>query len=363
MPALPPTPSTQSRIVLVNRPKAAISPDISSGKGTFLLEKSAPVDKELGKGECLIRTEWVSLDPAMRGWLNATRSYIAPVEINAVMRAGGVGRLVALATDAETTALAQKKGLQVGDWVSTLTGWQEYAKVGLKEVQKIQVSDKISPSYYLGALGMPGQTAYWGLTDVCDIKSGETVVVTGAAGAVGSVACQIAKIKGCRVIAVAGGADKCRWLKEELGVDAALDYKSKDFKKEFRETVGYFDAMFDNVGGEILDFALTRMKKFARIALCGAISAYNDPAPRGLQAYLNLISQCAKIQGFIVFDYAKRYKEADAELASFVNSGQLKIREHRLTGIENCVEGLLGLFEGVNTGKIVVKIGSGETKL
>lgn len=198
--------------------------------------------------------------------------------------------------------------------------------------------------------------------DVCQIKSGETIVVTGAAGAVGSVACQIAKIKGLKVIAIAGGQDKCDWLKKEIGVDVALDYKNPEFRKQFRKC-GYVDCVFENVGGDIMDLMLGSLKKGARIALCGAISAYNSKSPSGLKAYMNLISQSAKIQGFVVFDYVKRYREADKDLGDWVTDGRLKIREHRLIGLDKCVEGLLGLFEGANTGKMVVKVGTDGPKL
>ncbi|KAK4055378.1 hypothetical protein OIO90_003216 [Microbotryomycetes sp. JL221] len=355
-------PSTQSRITLQKRPSGEISPDLT-GKGHFLLESNVPIDKDLKEGECLVKVEWVSLDPAMRGWLNPTRSYIPPVEIGAVMRAGAVGRIVILPES--SSSIVKRKQLAVGDWVSVLGGWQEYAKVSLKECQKIPPpNDKVLPSFYLGALGMPGQTAYWGLEDVIKIQKGETIVITGAAGAVGSVACQICKIRGLKVIAVAGGPDKCKWLQEELGVDVALDYKSPTYNKEFREaTKGYIDCMFDNVGGELLDLALGRLKKGARIALCGAISGYNSSSPPSLKAYLNLISQRAKIEGFIVFDYASRYREADKELQQWVNNGQLKVREHKLIGLDKCVEGLRGLFLGTNYGKALVQIGSPDAKL
>lgn len=260
------------------------------------------------------------------------------------------------------------------------------------------------------------------MLDVANIKAGETVVVTGAAGAVGTVvrapflpfllpliftctdiilgsflqACQIAKLKGCRVIAIAGGQEKCDFLVKELGVDAALDYKSPTFAKDFKSTVGYLDVCFENVGGAILDLVLTRLKKGARIALCGSISAYNDPNPKGLQMYLNLISQRAKLEGpfaipfrglsfhaksnlsqthirlppplmgttgFIVFDYAERYPEAESDLSQWIQQGKLKVRETRLDGLDKCVDGLCGLFRGENTGKLVVRVGRDEAKL
>ncbi|BGP57555.1 hypothetical protein JCM8202_002276 [Rhodotorula sphaerocarpa] len=350
-------PASYSRVTLRERPRAAIDPKLD-GSGTFNYEKDVPLWKaeQLKAGEAVVKVEWVSIDPAMRGWLNPTRSYVPPVQIGAAMRAGAVGRI----------ALLPKGGgeskLQVGDWVIGTMSWGEYAKVPVKELQKIQTDEQIKPTYYLGALGMTGQTAYWGLHDVGKIKPGETVVVSGAAGAVGSVACQLAKIHGCRVVAIAGGADKCKWLREEIGIKEVLDYKDADFKKKFRE-VGYLDVYFDNVGGEMLDMCLTRLQKNARIALCGAISAYNDPTPKGLQSYLNLISQRAKIEGFIVFDYADRYHLAAAEMARYVRSGELKLRETRAHGLDQCVEALVGIFQGKNTGKMLVKIGSDGAKL
>lgn len=357
MSPLPALPRSYSRVTLRERPRASIDPKLD-GTGTFQYEKDVQLwsADQLKAGEAVVKVEWVSIDPAMRGWLNPTRSYVPPVQIGAAMRAGAVGRIALLPKD------VGKSSLQVGDWVIGTMSWGEYAKVPLKELQKIQTDDIIKPTYYLGALGMPGQTAYWGLHDVGKIEPGETVVVSGAAGAVGSIASQLATIHGCRVVAIAGGADKCRWLREEIGIKEVLDYKDPNFKKNFRE-IGYLDVYFDNVGGEMLDMCLTRLNKGARIALCGAISAYNDPNPRGLQSYLNLISQRAKIEGFIVFDYADRYHIAAEEMARYVRSGQLKLRETRIEGLDKCVEALVGIFEGKNTGKMLVKIGTDGAKL
>ncbi|GAA5995878.1 NADP-dependent oxidoreductase [Rhodotorula paludigena] len=351
-------PKTYSRITLRERPRAAVDPKLD-GSGTFSLEPEVPMprDDEMKDGEAVVKVEWVSIDPAMRGWLNPTRSYVPPVAIGAPMRAAGVGRIVRLAKGEKAAGK-----LQVGDWVVGTLDWNEYSKVPVKELQKIQIDKDISPTYYLGALGMTGQTAYWGLHDVGKIKSGETVVVSGAAGAVGSLACQLAKLQGCRVVAIAGGPDKCRWLRDEVGIETVLDYKDKEFKTQFRE-IGYIDVVFDNVGGSMLDMCLARLKKGARVALCGAISAYNDPSPDGLKMYLNLISQRAKIEGFIVFDYADRYHIAAEEIARHIRAGKLKLRETHLHGLDQCVNGLVGLFEGANTGKMLVKIGDDGPKL
>lgn len=350
-------PSTFSQITLRERPKAEILPSLTDGKGTFQLEKGikTPTKDDLKPDEVLVRVEWLSVDPAMRGWLNDARSYVPPVQIGEVMRAGGVGQVV--------LAPAGSK-LAVGDWVSGLFGWKEYATARTKDLEKILVTKDISPTYYLGVLGMPGQTAYWGCFDVAKMKKGETVVVSGAAGAVGSLACQMALITGCKVIAIAGGADKCKWLKD-LGCHEVLDYKSKDFAATYRKTLGKsgVDVYFDNVGGEILDLVLTRLNKNARIALCGAISAYNDPNPRGLTNYLTLISQRAKIEGFIVFDYADRYDEAAKAMGQWIAEGKLKVEETKVYGLTESVNALIGLFAGKNTGKMLVKVADDGPKL
>ncbi|GAA5864301.1 hypothetical protein JCM8547_005779 [Rhodosporidiobolus lusitaniae] len=395
MAPLPALPSSFAQITLRERPRAAIDPSLNSGTGTFTYEKEVKMwdlKEDVKAGEAIVRTEWVSIDPAMRGWLNPTRSYVPPVGIGEVMRAGGVGRIAYLPPSSSSSTSSSsssnrtptvengneksaplqavrkpREELKVGDWVSFMSGWAEYAKVPVKELKKIEVDETISPTYYLGALGMTGQTAYWGLFDVAKIQPGETVVVSGAAGAVGSLACQLAKLHGCKVIAIAGGKEKCTWLREELGVDEVLDYKKewKEFAKEFKEKVGYLDAYFDNVGGNLLDLALTRLKKGARIALCGAISAYNDPSPKGLQAYLNLISQRAKIEGFIVFDYASRYHEAEEQLIAHLRARRLKLRETRVTqsGLAGAPGALVGIFEGKNTGKLIVKVGRDGARL
>ncbi|GAA6058256.1 hypothetical protein JCM3770_006083 [Rhodotorula araucariae] len=350
-------PRSYSRVTLRERPRAAVDPKLD-GTGTFAFEKDVPMwrEDEVKDGEAIVKVDWVSIDPAMRGWLNPTRSYVPPVAIGAAMRAAGTGRVVYLPKS------ASDGGLRVGDWVVGTLDWTEYSKVPVSELQKIRLDKDISSTYYLGALGMTGQTAYWGLHDVGKIKAGETVVVTGAAGAVGSLACQLAKLHGCRVVAIAGGAEKCAWLRNDLGIDTVLDYKSPEFKKEFRN-IGYVDVCFENVGGEILDLVLSRLRKNARIVLCGAIAAYNDPSPKGLQMYLNLISQRASITGFIVFDYADRYHLAAEEMARYIRAGKLQIRETHLHGLDQCPNGLVGLFEGKNTGKMLVKISEDGAKL
>ncbi|GAA5968335.1 hypothetical protein JCM11641_003816 [Rhodosporidiobolus odoratus] len=334
--------------------------------------------QELKDGEVVVKIEWVGIDPAQRGWMSPVRSYVPPVRIGSPMRSVAVGRVALLpsataphtspgsADSADTHArLQDSRGLDLnmGDWVEAVLSWSEYAKVPAKEVRKIHVDDHIPPTYHLGALGMSGQTAYWGLFSVLNPSPGETVVISGAAGAVGSLVCQLAKIHGCKVVAIAGGEDKGKWLQEEIGVDEVVDYKKDGFEKEFNDKVGYLDCYFDNVCGSILDLCLSRLNKGARIALCGAISAYNDRTPTGLQAYLNLIAQRAKMEGFIVLDYVSRFPEAEEILSSHLRAGRLELRETRINGLENAPQALCDLFKGKNVGKMVVRIGAEGAKL
>jgi hypothetical protein len=305
---------------------------------------------EPGDGEFVVRISHISLDPAMRGWMNAGRSYIPPVEVGAVMRAGAVGQVVASA----------HPGFAVDDEVYAPFGVQEYAISDGAGVQKID-SSRVPLTTYLAALGLPGMTAYFGLLDTGELADGETVVVSGAAGAVGSLVGQIAKIKGCRVIGIAGGADKCAWLTGELGFDAAIDYKSQDVAKELRTLCPQgMDVYFDNVGGEILDAALTRLARGARIVICGAVSQYNaTTAVRGPANYLSLLVFRASMKGMVVFDYADRYGEAAAEMTGWLADGRLISREDVVVGdIGAFPATLLKLFRGENTGKLVLALES-----
>ncbi|KZT20166.1 NAD(P)-binding protein [Neolentinus lepideus HHB14362 ss-1] len=331
-----------TRIVLQERPKA----DITSS--TFRKE-AASLPAQVGDGQVLVQVHWLSLDPAMRGWLNDTRSYLPPVQIGEVMRAAGLGKVVEAGKGA---------GFEPGDLVAGTFGWTEYAIVKAKAVEKIVLPKGAELLDFLGPLGSSGMTAYFGLEDICALKPGETLVVSGAAGSVGSLVCQMGKKKGAKVIAIAGSDEKCSWLEKELGVDKALNYKSPSWHADFKK-LGYLDAFFDNVGGEILDFMLTRLNKGARIALCGAISDYNRK-PKGLTSYLALISQRAKIQGFIVFDYADQYPKAIKDIAEWLEDGTLKRKFHIVEGIENAPKALPMLFSGGNTGKLVVKVDHGD---
>ena len=300
-----------------------------------------------GDGEFLVRILFISLDPAMRGWMNEGKSYIPPVGIGEVMRAGTVGVVVA----------SNNPAFAAGDHVVGALGVQEYAISNGKGMTK--VDPRLAPlPVYLGTLGMPGMTAYFGILEVGKLKSGDTVVVSGAAGAVGQVVGQIAKIKGCTVIGIAGGADKCRYITEDLGFDAAIDYKSVDVKEGLKQHCPKgIDVYFDNVGGEILDAALSRLAMHARIVICGAISQYNNTEPvRGPANYLSLLVNRASMTGMVVFDYAARYAEAASEMAGWMQQGKLKTREDIADGLENFPETLLKLFKGENTGKLVLRI-------
>jgi NADPH-dependent curcumin reductase len=302
-----------------------------------------------GDGEFTVAVSHVSLDPAMRGWMNAGASYIEPVEIGDVMRAGAVGRVSA----------SQHPGFAVGDHVYGVFGAQEHALSDGRGV--IKVDPALAPlETYLGTLGMTGLTAYFGMLDVAKVQAGETVVVSGAAGAVGSVAGQIAKIKGARAVGIAGGPDKCAWIVDELGFDAAIDYKSEDVRAALRtHAPERVDVYFDNVGGQILDDVLTRLARGARIAICGAISQYNATGElRGPSNYMALLVARAAMIGFVVFDYADRYGEAAAELAGWMTEGRLISREEVVDGgVDAFPETLLRLYSGENTGKLVLRVG------
>jgi NADPH-dependent curcumin reductase len=300
-----------------------------------------------GAGEFVTEISHLSIDPAMRGWMNAGASYVPPVEIGAVMRAGGIGRVTASNND----------GFAVGDYVYGTFGVQEYATSDGRGVLKLDLS-LAEPTAYLGVLGMTGLTAYFGLLDTGRLKEGDTVVVSGAAGATGSVVGQIAKIKGCRVIGIAGGQEKCRLVTEEFGFDAAIDYRLPHLRRTLRELAPRgVNVYFDNVGGEILDDVLTCLARGARVVICGAVSQYNETQVRGPANYMMLLVARASMTGFLVFDFADRYPEAMAELTGWYRAGRLVSRETLVTGgVEDFPETLLKLFEGANTGKLILAL-------
>lgn len=303
-----------------------------------------------GPGEFVVAVTHVSVDPAMRGWMNAARSYIAPVEVGAVMRAGAIGRVSA----------SEHPGFAVGDYVHGTFGVQEFARSDGTGVLTLDTA-AAEPTDYLSVLGLTGLTAYFGLLETGRIQDGNTVVVSGAAGAVGSIAGQIAKLKGCRVIGIAGGQDKSRLLLEEFGFDVAIDYKNEDVAAALREHApAGVDVYFDNVGGEILDAVLTRLARGARIVICGAISQYNAGRVHGPANYLALLVARASMTGMLVFDYQDRYPQARADLARWLREGRIVSREHIVHGsVADFPDVLLMLFSGQNTGKLILAVDQG----
>jgi hypothetical protein len=302
---------------------------------------------EPGPGEVLLRVLYLSLDPAMRGWMNEGKSYIPPVGLGEVMRAIGLGRVVA----------SNDASLRPGDFATGMTGVQDYAVLPARNLNKIDPGLAPLPRY-VSALGGTGLTAYFGLLEVGQPKPGETVVVSGAAGATGSVVGQIAKIQGCRSVGIAGGAAKCKYLTDDLGFDAAIDYKNEDVRAALsRHCPNGVNVFFDNVGGEILDTVLAQLARKARVVLCGAISQYNNPADiRGPKNYLSLLINSARMEGFIVFNYMQHYGEAIQALAAWLAEGKIKSREDIVEGLENFPEAFLKLFRGENFGKLLIKV-------
>lgn len=305
---------------------------------------------EPGEGQVLVEVQYISVDPAMRGWMNAGRSYVPAVEIGEVMRASGIGRVVQ----------SRSADYAAGDHVYGIFGVQRFAVASGEALTRVEISQAPAP-VQLGVLGISGLTAYFGLLDIGKPEPGQTVVVSGAAGAVGSVAGQIARIQGCRVIGIAGGSEKCRWLVEELGFDVALDYKAEGLRSELRKAApDGIDVYFDNVGGEILELALSNLARGARIVLSGAISQYNaTEAPRGPANYMQLLVARASMTGFVIFDFAKRYGEGREAMAGWLKSGELRSREEVVSGgVEDFPDVLLRLFRGENTGKLMLALGS-----
>ena len=310
-----------------------------------LVEKPVPVP---GEGEILVRALYLSVDPYMRGRMNNVKSYVPPIQIGEVMGGGVVGEVLK----------SNNPNFQEGDIVEGLLGWQEYAISNGQGLRKID--PEIAPlSTALGVLGMPGLTAYFGLIDICDPKPGETVVVSGAAGAVGSLVGQIAKIKGCRVVGIAGTDEKVDYLVNELGFDAAFNYKTTDdyFQKLQELCPAGIDVYFDNVGGEITDAVFRLINTKARISICGQISQYNLEQPEmGPRLLWTLIVKQARVEGFLVFQFADKYAEGIHQMARWLKEGKLKYTEEIAEGIENAPQAFIGMLKGQNTGKQLVKL-------
>ncbi len=333
---------TNRRFLLRERPKERVDAD------TFELV-TEPVP-EIKDGEALIRTEYVSIDPTNRTWLNDTPTYLPPVGIGEVVRAGGIGRVVA----------SKHPNYEEGKLVRGFTGWQEWL-VASDEAPLLPVTEipgVESPSAYLGVLGMTGLTAWVGIREIAKPAEGETVVVSAAAGAVGSVAGQLAKADGARVVGIAGGPDKCALLTDRLGFDAAVDYKAGDWRDQLAAaTPDGIDVDFENVGGEIMEAVFARINIRARVALCGLISGYNeDDPPPGPRSFGNLLIKRARLQGFIVLDHFGQANQAGSDIGELLTSGRMEALETVVDGFEKRSDALNMLFDGANTGKLSVKV-------
>ena len=328
-----------TRVLLASRPAGLPSRD------NWIIET---VDAgRPAEGEFLAEVLYLSLDPAMRGWIKEGKSYLPPVEIGAVMRAGGVARVV----ESRHPEFAE------GDHVLGTSGVQSHWLSDGKGVRKVDPDAAPLPKY-LGVLGMPGMTAYFGILDVGALKEGEIVLVSGAAGAVGSLVGQIARIKGCRVVGIAGGREKCDYLTGELGFDAAIDYKSESLYPALKAACPKgIDVYFDNVGGETLDAALALLRFRGRVALCGAISQYNNTGPvQGPKNYLSLLINRGRMEGFIVFDFQEEFPRFIRDMGGWLAEGRLQSREHIVKGIETFPDTLLMLFDGRNQGKLIIEV-------
>jgi NADPH-dependent curcumin reductase len=329
------------RLVLAERPTGMV--DDST---TRLEEEEIPA---AGSGEALARVRFISIDPTIRTWMNDAPGYLPPIGIGEVVRAGGIAEIVE----------SNCERYSPGDLVFGMTGWQDYVIADEAQRAMQALPPGISPTLALSAFGTTGMTAYFGMIDVGQLKEGDVVVVSGAAGATGSTAGQIAKAKGAaKVIGVAGGPEKCAHIVDDLGFDAAIDYKSDDVGRRLHELApDGIDLYFDNVGGDILDACLANIAMRGRIVLCGAISAYNETgAPRGPANYSMLIVRRGRMQGFIILDYLDRFPEAQAEMAGWLASGAVKSSEHIVEGLENAPDALNLLFTGGNTGKVIVQV-------
>ncbi len=331
---------TNRQWIMTSRPTDMVSRD------NFTWQE-VPVP-ELKESEFLVRNLYMSFDPTLRAWMNERDTYVKAIAIGEVMRCNAVGEVVASKND----------GFSVGDRVMGGIGWQDYCVTTGANIMPFQkVPGNVPPTMPLSILGVTGLTAYFGMGEVAELAEGQTVVVSGAAGATGSVAAQIAKLKGCRVIGIAGGEAKCKWLVDELGLDAAIDYKNEDVKDKIREYCQKgVDRYFDNVGGPILDHVLDNIAMRGKVVLCGAISDYNTNEPYGPKNYTRLIVMRGKMEGFIILDYAPRFQEAIAGLSKWVMEGKIKYQEDIQEGLENAPEAFLRIFTGKNLGKQLLKV-------
>ena len=304
---------------------------------------------DLADGEALVRVRYLSIDPTIRTWMDDVPSYLPPIQIGEVIRSGGVGEVIDSRSEAYTP----------GQLLFGMTGWQDYVVVDAGERAMQVLPDGVPPGIAIGILGVTGMTAYFGITDVGQVKAGDVVVVSGAAGATGSAAGQIAKIKGAKkVVGIAGGAEKCAFIVDELGFDDAIDYKNDTVAGRLRETCpDGIDLYFDNVGGSILNDCLGQLALRGRVVLCGAISTYNsDGPPPGPSNYLTLLVNRGRMEGFIILDYLDRFPAAQMEVAGWIAEGKIKSSEHIVQGLEHAPDALNLLFTGGNTGKVIVEL-------
>ncbi len=326
------------QITLAARPQGMVKESDMS-----YIEKPIPV---LEEGQLLVENEYISLDPAIRGWMNAGTTYIKGIEIGEPIRAFAAGRIIA----------SKNEKFAKGEYVWGLLGAQKYAVSSGVGLVKADLS-KGALSLHLGILGMPGMTAYFGLLEKGKPQAGETVLISGAAGVVGVAVGQIAKLKGCRVVGIAGGEAKCRFLVEEMGFDAAIDYKNENVMAGIQRTCpDKVNVFFDNVGGDILDDALANLAMGARVVICGAISQYNASNMQGPKNYMKIVTARGYITGIIVFDYFERFQEGIAEMSEWLSEGKIKYKEDIYEGIENFPATLLKLYTGENFGKLLLKI-------
>lgn len=333
---------TNRRWVLRKRPET----DITNEQLELVTEPVAPLDE----GQVLVRNVYLSLDPTHRLWMSDREQYLPPVEVGQVMRGGTLG----------VVEKSRSERFKAGDIVKPVAGaWELYTIVPEKLLVPVKRNDTSIPlSAWMSVLGSTGITAYFGLLDIGNPQPGETVVVTAAAGAVGSIVGQIAKLKGCRVIGIAGGQEKCRWLTEELGFDGAIDYRSDNVPEALdRLCPDGVDVQFENVGGEIMDAVFNRLNLNGRLSLCGMISGYNDERPMpGPTDFGRILMKRIMVKGFIVIDYRPRFPEALAELEKWVSEGKIQWKDHIIEGIDNALDGLSLLFSGKNNGKLMVRL-------
>jgi NADPH-dependent curcumin reductase len=332
---------TNRRIVLTKRPSGLVD-----DQTVHLDPEPAPQPAD---GEALVKVRYLSIDPTIRTWMDDVPSYLPPIQIGEVIRSGGVGEVIESRTDAYTP----------GQLLFGMTGWQDYVITDTGERAMTVLPEGVPPGVAIGILGVTGMTAYFGLIDVGRVAEGDVVVVSGAAGATGSAAGQIAKIKGAkRVVGIAGGAEKCAYIVDELGFDEAIDYKNDNVAGRLREACpDGIDLYFDNVGGSILNDCLGNLALRGRVVLCGAISTYNDDGPPpGPSNYLTLLVNRGRMEGFIILDYLDRFPAAQMEMAGWIAEGKIKSTEHIVEGLENAPDALNLLFSGGNTGKVIVAL-------